>query len=397
MRSPLVYFLVQTLPVVISLVGVAPLSANAVDIADSLTIELNKKSSTVKRSSVADIHEQSKEVKNLFASGWDSSQTELEWDASEGMTSLNGFDANVSSNARDLQTPSGELELAQVEQTPVLDGSESSAIAQTSPLSETIDVQEVAPRWRFSLTPYVFVPFLIDGRVGIGDVTVDFTQEREDVAETIESNLNFAAAARVEAWRGHLGLIFDGAYVNLGTDNSASIAVPNCLCNIFPSEIETEVTTEYGQFDLGVGYRFAENASTAATEFELGPITFDAIAGIRIYAISATIDINTNVGTDRTLDASKTIVAPLLSGQFRWNVSPNFAGWLKTDLAGLGIGGTLMAFSVTGGIDWMFSGNTSLLVAYRFSNLNYSTDVGGRDFELDVLFHGPYVGVTFRF
>lgn len=56
-----------------------------------------------------------------------------------------------------------------------------------------------------------------------------------------------------------------------------------------------------------------------------------------------------------------------------------------------------MAASVTGGLDWMFSGNTSLLLAYRLSSLQYTTDVQGEEFELNLLMQGPYMGIVFRF
>lgn len=250
-----------------------------------------------------------------------------------------------------------------------------------------------SPQWLFTLTPYAFVPFSVDGTATIGEVTEDFNLGLDDIL----SPLNFAAAGRFEAWKGHLGFIFDGAYFNLGQDNSRSLAVPDCLCGILPSEIDTEVNVQYGQFDLGVGYRIADNLSKAANDFELGDLVFDAVVGVRIYALRQEIDISTNINTGRNLDESNTLITPLASGRFRWNVSPTLAGWVRGDIAGFGLDGTLLTLSVTGGVDWMFSGNTSLLLAYRLSSLNYATDVRGKDFDLNVLMHGPYMGVVFRF
>ncbi|HEY9664991.1 MAG TPA: hypothetical protein V6C65_41655, partial [Allocoleopsis sp.] len=209
--------------------------------------------------------------------------------------------------------------------------------------------------------------------------------------------LNFAAAGRVEAWRGNLGLIFDGSYFSMEQDSSRDLSIPNCLCGIFPSRIDTEVNVQYGQFDLGVGYRMAANVSNAATEFELGPLVFDVIVGMRIYTIHQEINLSTNLGTSRDLERSNTLIQPLVSGRLRWNLSPRLAGWARADIAGFGIGGTLMAASVTGGIDWMFSGNTSLLLGYRLSSLAYSTDVRGEPFDLQMLMQGPYLGIVFRF
>lgn len=253
--------------------------------------------------------------------------------------------------------------------------------------------EDSSPRWRFAIIPYAFVPVSVNGSATVRNFTADINLGLDDIL----SPLNFAAAGRVEAWRGNLGLIFDGSYFNLSQENTQSVPIPNCLCNIFPSEITADVKVQYGQFDLGVGYRIAENVNQAESDFDLGPLAFDAIVGVRIYALRQEIDLSTNLDTDRNFEGSGTLVQPLISGRLRWNLSPTLAGWARGDLAGLGLGGTLLAASVTGGLDWMFSGDTSLLLAYRLSSLDYQTEVGGQNLELNLLFHGPYLGVVFRF
>lgn len=297
---------------------------------------------------------------------------------------------------------------AQVEASPELDetneSNKSDALDEPDELEapNELDTSETTPeqeetspssRWRFTFAPYGFIPLSADGSATVRDFTADIDLGLDDILDP----LNFAAAGRLEAWKGNLGFIFDGSYFDMGQENSRSLSIPNCLCNIFPSEINTEINVQYGQFDLGVGYRVAANSSNAATEFELGPIVFDAIVGIRIYAIQQEIDISTNLGTSRDLERSNTLVTPLVSGRLRWNLSPKLAGWMRADIAGLGIGGTVMAASVTGGLDWMFSGNTSLLLAYRISSLQYNTDIRGEAFKLNLLMQGPYVGIVFRF
>jgi opacity protein-like surface antigen len=273
------------------------------------------------------------------------------------------------------------------------------AQAEPSPESETpqtvpeAEESSSSPRWRFSIMPYAFVPLSVSGSATVRNFTADLDLGLSDILDP----LNFALAGRAEAWRGNLGVIFDGAYFKLGQDTSTSLSVPNCFCNIFPSEIDTEVNVEYGQFDLGVGYRLGTNVSNAATEFDMGPMVFDAMIGMRIYTFQQEINISTNVGIDRNLEGSTTLVQPLVSGRVRWNASQNFAGWVRGDFAGFGIGGTLFAASVTGGVDWMFSGNTSLQLAYRFSSLQYNTDVRGQELGLNLVLHGPYMGVVFRF
>jgi hypothetical protein len=261
---------------------------------------------------------------------------------------------------------------------------------ESEPIPEETN-EPAPPRWRFIFLPYGFVPLSVEGDVTVRDLSADINLGLDDVLNP----LNFAAAGRLEAWRGNLGFIFDAAYFSVEQDNSISRSGLDCLDCIFPTEIDTETKARYGQFDLGVGYRFASvNPSEAATEFDLGPLVFDAIAGLRVYAIQAEIDVSTNLGTSLERERSKTIVEPLVSGRIRGNLSSNLAGWVRGDIAGFGIQGLVFAASFTGGLEWMFSGNTSLLLAYRISTIQYNSD---DDLELDLLLHGPYLGMVFRF
>ncbi|HEY9643633.1 MAG TPA: hypothetical protein V6C57_24300, partial [Coleofasciculaceae cyanobacterium] len=253
-----------------------------------------------------------------------------------------------------------------------------------------------APRWRFSFEPYGYIPVSVDGNVSIGNFStnIDRNTSVQDVISKLSSTLNFGFIGRAEAWREHLGFIVDAFYLNLGQNNTATRDVPCCFQNIIPSRIDTDITVSYGQFDLGAGYRFANgNLATAATEFDAGPVIFDVIAGMRIYTLSQNIDISTNLGTNRELGRSATFVTPLLSSRLRWNLSHRWALGARADFAGFGVSGLNLAWSATAGVEWMFSGNTSALLGYRFSSIDYNRNELG----VDLQFHGPYLGIKFRF
>jgi hypothetical protein len=61
-------------------------------------------------------------------------------------------------------------------------------------------------------------------------------------------------------------------------------------------------------------------------------------------------------------------------------------------ISGFGLSG-LTQYGIQGGVDWMFSGNTTLAAGYRFSFLDYNTD----QIDLDVNQSGPYLNIGFRF
>jgi len=80
--------------------------------------------------------------------------------------------------------------------------------AQNSEVNITNDPN----KWRFQFQPYVTVPITTYDTATARGRSVDYDL---DLGEVLDS-LNFTASARVEAWKGRLGFIFDGYFVNLG-------------------------------------------------------------------------------------------------------------------------------------------------------------------------------------
>lgn len=80
--------------------------------------------------------------------------------------------------------------------------------AQNSEINITTDPN----KWRFQFQPYATIPITTYGTATARGRTVDYDMD----LGTVLDSLNFTASARVEAWKGRFGLIFDGYYVNLG-------------------------------------------------------------------------------------------------------------------------------------------------------------------------------------
>lgn len=80
--------------------------------------------------------------------------------------------------------------------------------AQNSEVNITTDPN----KWRFQFQPYATIPITTYGTATARGRSVDYDL---DLGQVLDS-LNFTASARVEAWKGRFGLIFDGYYVNLG-------------------------------------------------------------------------------------------------------------------------------------------------------------------------------------
>ena len=274
------------------------------------------------------------------------------------------------------------------------------ALDQTSLLAQTTGSTSDIP-WRFSFEPFFYLPFGANGDVTVRGINAPINAGIGDIFDTIVNDLNFAAFGRVEAWNGPWGIFFSGAYTNLGTGRTADIPVPPVLQQVgLPPQasVSAATGTSFVQLDLGGAYRFGDGnlpaaLRTADTEFDLGPFVFDALAGVRLYSFNNDLVLTGPLGNQFEFSQSRTIVEPMIGGRARWNLSHNLAALASANMSGFGIGNLTFSASGFAGIDWLFSGNTSLLASYGFTYLNYSSGSSG----LDLFTHGPRVGVKFRF
>jgi len=189
--------------------------------------------------------------------------------------------------------------------------------------------------------------------------------------------------------------------MNLGTGRTADIPVPPVLQQAglppqFP--LDAAVGTAFTQLDLGGAYRFGDRnlptaLQTANTEFDLGPFIFDAMAGLRLYSFNNELVLTGPRGNQFEFDQSRTVLEPMIGGRARWNLSSNLAAIAGGSMSGFSLGDLTFSVAGYGGIDWLFSGNTSLTASYGFTYLDYSSGNSG----LDLFTHGPNVGVKFRF
>jgi len=271
---------------------------------------------------------------------------------------------------------------------------------QANLLTQATDSADEIP-WRFSIEPFFYVPFGANGDVTVRGISAPINAGISDTFSTIVNDLNFAAFGRFEAWKGPWGIFFGGAYVNLGTGQTATIPVPPALQQIgLPPQatLSAAAGTSFVQLDLGGAYRFGDSnlataLRTADTEFDLGPFVFDALAGVRFYSFNNNLVLTGPLGNQFEFDQSKTSFEPMLGGRARWNLSHNLAALAGGSMSGFGLGDLTFSAAGYAGVDWLFSGNTSLLASYGFTYLDYTSGNSG----VNLFTHGPNIGVKFRF
>lgn len=357
-------------------------------------------------------------------------------DIGTNIQKINDTNANTamllaqSTDSRDLQpvaiaSPNGDFSptlLAQSADNPETpfppDSAETPAVeAADTPSIETPEAQAPTSsptKWHFLFAPYIYVPLSIYGDAGFRtfrgrDISRDFNFTPGQITTALANSLDFAFFGALEAWTPSykLGIFANVNYLALSNESTVTRQVrrPPGFDNPLrpglplPTALNADVNNQTLSVDLAASYRFYDpakvNPKGIATEFDLGPVLFDVIGGINITSVNSEIDLTTNFGGDVGFDGGRTVVSPLLGGRFRWNTSPKLALVVAGSVSGFGISG-LSQYSFRTGIDWMFSGNTSLGLGYRFGFLNYNKG-NRRDFSLEANQNGPYVSFGFRF
>jgi hypothetical protein len=300
----------------------------------------------------------------------------------------------------------------EVSQTPVIPIAASEPLANSSSANEPETTPSQSNRWHFLFQPYLYLPVTIYGNATFdnSEFRRTFTRDRDiaidadQIRTKIKDNLNFAFFGDLQAWTPNyrVGLLADVNYLSASSQDTFTRPVlrPG-LANFIPSELEADVDSHLWFVNLAAAYRFYDrskiNPEGVSTEFDLGTFVFDIIGGLNIASVHADLDLSTNLGGRAEFDGGTTVVSPTLGGRLRVNASPKLAWVTAGSVAGFGIGG-LTQWSVRSGLDWMFSGNTSLGLGYRFGYVSYNKDFDrDRDFGVSLNQNGPYLSLGFRF
>lgn len=322
--------------------------------------------------------------------------------------------SGVQADAPMLPSSTDSEDLQLVESFPVEEDVIQVPLVQSSNIAQAATAQPQSNQWHFLLVPYVYVPFFISGSAnyegsedfrnefsGNLDGSRDFDFTPTQIRTSLENSLNFAFLGGFEAWTPdyNLGVLANFDYLSLSSDETLNRSVRRPgFADFVPTEIDASLNTQIWDVELAASYRFYDparaNPQGINTEYDLGPFVFEVLGGLNVTSLNTQLGLSTNLGGDGEFTTSKTVVSPLLGGRFRWNATPELAVLLSGSVSGFGIGG-LTQYGVLGGVNWMFSGNTSVGLGYRFGFLDYNS--GSSEVDLNVDQNGPYLNFGFRF
>ncbi len=239
------------------------------------------------------------------------------------------------------------------------------------------DSPAFADEWVISTTPYFWMTFY-DGTMTIDGVTVDMSGT--NVFDLLDAgDLRFPPLTNyLEARRGRWGAYLDTTFIGLNFGSDFTIEQP-------PATLPIDLDFTYVLINAGVIYTAAEWATANGT------VAVDLMGGVRYTYYDIDMTVSAIPAIAETLDWWDITLGGRVRGEFD-------GGWfwnLRGDIAGADLESDFSAQAVaTIGRDFQLGRlNMGWLVGYRFLYQDWSD---GND-AVDLITHGPLVGLTFNF
>lgn len=229
-------------------------------------------------------------------------------------------------------------------------------------------------RWKIELTPLLWI-------AGIeGDVETRFGADfstSADFADIFE-NLDFGAMLHAEVSKGKFAVLFDGVYMDVDSEATGPLG----------QGIDGEVRLALA--DVGVGYRFVD--APLADSGRNPRLMLDGLAGVRYVGVRVKLEPELLSTRSRSAD----LFDPYVGGRVLFAATDRLTLVAKGTIGGFGVGADL-DWTAGAFVDYQLAQWCSVVAGYYIMGLEFED--GGRldGLDFDATFHGPVVGMTFRF
>ena len=268
---------------------------------------------------------------------------------------------------------------------------------------------EVAPSgWQFRVTPYAWAPS-VNGDVTVRGHTADVDMSFWDLFDSGSSGAQLESLAAlmgyVEARKGPWGIYGDVVWGKFDFSGGA-VTQRNPIANLKVSaRANAGLGYEITMAESGMTYEVARWAGTHSST------ALDLLGGARYWnqeldlslAVDGSVDLS-KLGLERSgsraVARSGTLewVDPFVGLRVRHELAPGKELQFLGDIGGFGVGSDL-TWQLFAGYSFDFAvWQTTLhgLVGYRALAVDYSQDSGANRNNLDLILHGPVVGLSFR-
>ena len=220
-------------------------------------------------------------------------------------------------------------------------------------------------KWDFGFAPFYLWAANIEGDTTLGGGGRDSKIEFGDIFDQLEG----AFTGHFEAlYQKRAGFLIDVVYLNI----SGNRENPSPFLKL---DSKT-VTSEFAAY-----YRFGGGAHSA-----------DALAGVRYTKVEQDLDFE---GDLLPLSGSRDVTDPIIGGRYHWKMADKWLLHLYGDIGGFGVGSDL-SWMASGMIDFQVWKHASIVAGYRALGMEFEKGEGARKFDLNLLVHGPIIGINFN-
>jgi hypothetical protein len=224
--------------------------------------------------------------------------------------------------------------------------------------------------WRHHLVLYG-IGASIDGKTGIGNATADVDVGFDDILD----NLEFGAMVAYRAERGRWAVVADLIYMALEQEKDG-LGVSGAT--------RAKVEADQLIFEVDGSYALTER--------------LDAYGGLRYWQLDTELEVVGGGPLGATLSADKTEdwVDPLVGLRYVLPITDRWQLIGRGDIGGFGVGSDF-TWHVSGFAAWQVSEHGSVLLGFRFLDVDYDDGSGTGRFRWDVTEGGPSAGFAWRF
>ena len=274
---------------------------------------------------------------------------------------------------------------------------------RTAPAAAPASVDPDA--WRFDVTVYGWL-ISASGSTTARGQTVSYNAGFPQLVQ--DSDSLAAWMSYFEAGKGKLAFYTDFVWTKLGFTNSTA-HYANPLGGLQLSTVSTRnATLQMTIVESGALYEVGRWSNGGS-----GLTTLDGLLGFRLWNTQADLwfdrtntadfsrlgfEVNRSFAIAHT--GGLTWVDPVVGLRLRHSFTPQQQVMVRGDVGGFGLQSTFAWQAIAGySYQWPFEGGGSMAVtlAYRALSTNYSTGSGLDTRGLDILMHGPVIGLSLRF
>lgn len=261
--------------------------------------------------------------------------------------------------------------------------------------------------WSFRFTTYGWVAWL-NGDTTVAGRKLDVDVDPIELVEHLDTSSGIPAwMSYMEARNGPISLFNDVVYAKISDSGDFAKSAGRRRRTI---SLDGDVETDFEQatIEAGGAYEVAKWSSVPGTA---NYTALDVLAGARYWhqEIDASVDLTSTLniaglrisrGRANASSGSVDWVDPFVGARLRHQLSPGEEIVLRGDVGGFGAGSEF-SWQLIGTYGWQLCTMSGFVidgyVGYRALSVDYEQGSGLKEYEFDVLQHGPVVGMTTRF